>query len=183
MSSFDDREYDQSDTAQGSIISFLSRTGLILLQAVCLLLLSAFPFQIWNLAEVRPAFFLAAAFYWAVFRPRAFPPLAAFLCGLTLDLLYAGPIGLHALTLVVAQGLVRSQRRFLIGQSFVVLWMCFFLVAGGAFFLQWGVHSLFLLETIPPRPLVISAVLTGFVFPPLSWAFYGFSRLFYGPRG
>jgi rod shape-determining protein MreD len=118
--------------------------------------------------DVRPALFLVAVYYWAVFRPEAFPPPAAFVSGLLLDLLYAGPLGLNALSLVVAQWFVKSQRRFLSGQSFLVLWMCFFLVAAGVFALQWAAVSLFDFHVLPVKSIVISAALTGLLFPLLA---------------
>lgn len=171
------RDFGEVGAAQQeSVAGLLRRLGSLGFQLLILFLLSVFPFKLLHLAEVRPAFLLMAVYYWAVFRPQTLSPLGAFLAGLLLDLLAAGPLGLNALTLLGARQLTGRQRRFLFGQSFPVLWMCFFLVSALAFLLQWGVFSLFSLQFMAPRPMLISAALTGLFFPPVSWALGVFGR-------
>jgi rod shape-determining protein MreD len=166
---FSNREYDAGQTQPESVLGMLRRTALLALQVFFLILLSIFPFKMLHFAEVRPAFLLMAVYYWSVFRPQLMSPAGAFAAGMLLDLLCAGPLGLNALTLLGMQALTGRQRKFLSGQSFVVLWLCFFLMAALACFFQWTVFSLFDLRLSPLRPLLVSAALTGLFFPPMAW--------------
>jgi rod shape-determining protein MreD len=150
---------------QESFTSLARQWGMVAAQIFVLTLLSGLPLPFSHFAAVRPAFLLMAVYHWAIFRPQMMPPWGAFLGGLLLDLVGAGPLGLNALTLVGAQAVTRSQRRFLIGQSFPVLWMCFFLVSAGAFACQWTVFSAFSAAFSPPRPMLVGALLTGLFYP------------------
>jgi hypothetical protein len=60
--------------------------------------------------------------FWSIFRPAAMAPPVVFLLGLLLDLLSLAPLGTGVLTLLVAQGLAMTWRRFLIRQGFLVMW-------------------------------------------------------------
>jgi rod shape-determining protein MreD len=146
-----------------SALKIVGRWGLALLVVVALLLLSTVPFRIAHLGEVRPAFMLMAVYYWSIL--RTVPPLAVFAAGLVLDLLSAYPLGLSALILVIVQTLTSSQRKFLSGQSFLVIWAAFALVALVAGFAQWGVFSLFETSWMTVKPMLISAFLSAVLFP------------------
>jgi rod shape-determining protein MreD len=174
--SFFKREYDQAQAAGESLPDAARRLGVIVLQALILVFLTAFPFPFLRFSDVRPAFMLMAVFHWAVFRPQAFSPFAAFFCGLLLDLLVASPFGLNAVTLFAMRHLTVMQVKFLSRQSFIVLWMCFALMAAGAFALQWIVFSMFSQQLVPLRPLAVSAGLTALFFPPVSWLLGLFGR-------
>lgn len=130
-----------------------------------LLVLSAFPFEFLHLGEIRPMFMLMAVYYWTLVRPALLPPVVVFLLGLGLDLLAAWPLGLNALTLVAVQWVVQRQRKFLLGQSFLVLWAIFFLMALGTGILQWILFSLFNLELVVAKPVLISIILSTLLFP------------------
>lgn len=162
--------YESNAGLRESILTTARRLGGTALIITALVFLSAFPINIWHFSSVRPAIALAAIFYWAIFRPQTLSPPAVFILGFLLDLLSAGPLGLQACTLVIAQWLTRTQRRFLMGQSFLVLWMCFFLVAFMAYFFQWLVFSLFEMALMAFKPPLVSAVLTGLFFPIVVWA-------------
>jgi len=174
--SFDKNSYAQDRGLEESFASAFRRTALVALQIAVLMLLSAFPFNFWHMASVRPAFLLMAVYHWAVFRPRTLPPVGAFLAGLLLDLLTAGPLGLNALTLVAVQWFTKTQRRFLVGQSFLVLWLCFFLMSFAAYGFQWAMFSLFSLTLSPVRPMLAGAVVTGLFFPPMAGLMNAFNK-------
>ena len=141
------------------------RMGLVFVVLSSLLLLSALPLGFWRISDIRPAFILMAVFYWAVFYPHLLPPSTAFVLGVFLDLLGGWPLGLNALTLVLVQWMVRGQRKFLLGQRFVVLWAAFTLVAFLTGILQWGVFCLFYWELFAVKSVFVSAGLSGLIFP------------------
>lgn len=159
------KDFKTSSRFGGSAFDSLGRLGITVAVLFALVVLSAFPFPFLGLAEIRPAFVLVAVYYWAVFRPQMLPPAGAFLAGFVLDLVSFYPPGMSALTLVVVQWLVRTQRKILLGQNFMVIWAAFGLVSFLTALLQWGVFSLFSLHLMSIRPVLGSALLTVVVFP------------------
>lgn len=93
---------------------------------------------------------LGAVFFWSVFRPAAMPPPAAFGLGLLQDLLLAAPLGVGALTLLLAHGLAMRWRRPLAGQRFPLVWLAFAGVAALAVGLGLVLHALLLWRALPP---------------------------------
>lgn len=150
---------------QESFTGAARRGGIVALQIGLLCLLSVFPLDLWRVTSVHPAFLLMAIYHWAVFRPQTLSPLGAFIAGFLLDLLTAAPPGLNAMTFVAAQWFARTQRRFLIGQSFVVVWLCFFLMSFAAGSLQWVVFALYHATLPPVRAVLTDALLTGLLYP------------------
>lgn len=136
-----------------------------------LVFLSTLPWRLPNFATVAPAFSLMAIYYWGIYRPDRLPYVAGFLLGLLQDLLTGTPIGMTALVLLLVQGVVVSQRRFLLNQPFVVVWAAFFLVAPGAALLNWGIGSLMRDAIVPALPLVVQTVLTILLYPVLGGGF------------
>jgi rod shape-determining protein MreD len=159
--------FGTNDGWQGSVVGVLGRwlmTGLLIF---LLLVLSSFPFKLGHFGEIRPSFMLMAVYYWAIMRPATLSPIATFIVGLAFDLMGGFPLGLNALTLVLAQWVTRSQRKFLLGQSFIVIWMGLALVSLGAGLLQWllyaGFHREFDIGAL--RPILMSVIMTAAVFP------------------
>lgn len=148
-------------------LSFLVRLCLAHGVTFALFLLTLCSFSIPYTGQVRPFFLLMALYYWSVFRPTLVPPSAAFLMGLMVDFLSGLPGGLTAGLLVAVQWIVRSQRRYLMGQSYVVLWTGFAMVSFGAAALQWAVFGLTRLDWPPIEPIAASAGLTVLLFPPV----------------
>lgn len=144
------------------------RWGVGLAGLLALLILSLFPFSIAHIGDIRPAFLLMAVYYGTILSARFLPPPLVFALGLALDLLSAGPLGMQALVLVLAQWLTRQQRKFLLGQPFAVIWAGFVLLAAGAGLLQWGLVMLFNTALLPLKPVVMGVVLSVALFPLLA---------------
>lgn len=159
--------FRKEDGWQGSVPDMLRRWFLIGLVILGLLVLSAFPFTFANFGQIRPSFMLMAVYYWAIMRPSTLPPVATFLVGIAFDLVADMPLGLNAMTLVLAQWVTSSQRKVLLGQSFIVIWMGLGIVAVGAGLFQWILKSLFdfHFDVGSLRPMLVSVVLTAAVFP------------------
>lgn len=73
----------------------------------------------------RLAFLLIGIYFWTVFRPSLLPYPLVFCAGLLLDFLSGGLVGMYALCFMVLVIIVRGQRRFLLGQSWPVIWAGF----------------------------------------------------------
>lgn len=147
------------------ILTMLWRWAVTLFAVALLIGLSAFPFRIGDFGEIRPSFMVMAVYYWAIMCPPMLSPVAAFISGAIFDLITGCPLGLNALTLVVVQWLTRAQRKFLLGQPFLVMWAGLGLVTVGAGVLQWALVSLFNWAVLPLEPTLISALLTTAIFP------------------
>lgn len=135
---------------------------------VLVLALSVTSFSIPVTGEVRPHFLLAAVFYWAVYRPTLMPPWYIFILGLIMDTLSNLPLGMNALILVVVHWVVRSQRVYLMGQSFFGLWMGFAVTAFLCASAQWSLFSLITRMLVPAGPSLAGAGVTILLFPLIS---------------
>ncbi|MFH1159041.1 MAG: rod shape-determining protein MreD [Pseudomonadota bacterium] len=147
------------------LLGAVGRWGLMLLTVFVLFILSAFPFEIAHLGEVRPFFMLMAVYYWTILRPSLLPPPATFVIGIILDLLFNWPFGMNAVVLVTAQALTLRQRKFLLGQLFLVIWAGFALMALMAGAAQWMLFALFNMTLISVKPMLVSSVLSALLFP------------------
>ena len=95
--------FPSGDGWQESAFGSLGRFLLTFLAVFLLIVLSIFPFSLGHFGEIRPSFLLMAIYYWAIMRPSTLSPLATFIVGIAFDLMAGFPLGLNALTLVVAQ--------------------------------------------------------------------------------
>lgn len=73
----------------------------------------------------RLSFLLVGVYFWLIFRPALIPYPLLFMSGLLLDFLSGGLVGLYALCFMVLGIIVRNQRRYLLGQSWSVVWAGF----------------------------------------------------------
>lgn len=167
------RHTERWEHSRGEKFGRLAVTALIVF---VLLLFNSLPLKIGGFGEIRPAFLMAAVFYWAVFRPHMLPPLGAFAAGILVDLLGDFPIGMNALLFIGVQMLVRAQRKFLLAQNFMVIWFSFTLVAFSAAILQWLCYSLFNLHLISVKPILIGACMTVLAYPLTAGGLYTLHR-------
>jgi rod shape-determining protein MreD len=106
--------------------------GVPLVQALVATLLLGIPFRIWGLQLPEPVFPMAAVFAWAVIRPSVLAPAGVLVMGLFLDIFWGGPLGLWALCLLIAYGIVLAGRSMMAGQSRTILWAWYALVTATA---------------------------------------------------
>lgn len=142
-----------------------------------LIFLSALPLGIPYFSSVTPFFALIAVYFWSIYRSEIFPIWIVFVLGLIQDLILGTPLGITALILILVRSLSVSQRRFLLGQSFIVEWAGFILVALGASFLAWAIGSAYRAVFLWSEPFMIQLALTGTLYPIFSWLLAKSSRL------
>lgn len=121
---------------------------------------------------IKVPFILMALYYWSIFRPTMIPGWLAFAIGIVLDLLSGLPVGINASIFVVLQWVVSDQRRFLMGQPFIMIWSGFGLVAAISSFLQWFLFGLSTLHWPSIVPVGISFVLGFVLFPVVCLLFH-----------
>lgn len=107
--------------------------GVPMLQAIGVTILFSIPLRLWGVQLPEPVFPMAAAFAWGVIRPSILAPAAIVAMGLFLDVFWGGPLGLWALSLLIAYGLVLASRSMILGQGRATLWAVYGVVTAVAF--------------------------------------------------
>lgn len=134
-----------------------------------LVLLETSPLPIPNFATVAPALSLSGLYYWALHRPDLMPPAAVFCVGALLDIVSGTSLGVNALVLLVAYGAVLSQRRFVLGKPFAIVWFGFLLTVVLAGLLGWIILSVLNGHVLNPQRLMAQTVVTVLVYPVVAW--------------
>lgn len=116
----------------------------------------------------RPDFLLMFVFFWAIYRPTFFPPSLIFITGIIVDLIINSLVGLTPLLLICIFMLIKSQRRFLMAQSFMIQWLCFAVVSIGYAFAEWAVTGLYHFELVLSHTIWMTLVLNICIFPLLA---------------
>lgn len=132
---------------------------------VILFLLNIISFTTPLSLAIEIPFVLMFLYYWAVYRPNIMPPLLVFGLGLLFDLLSGLPLGVSAFIFLLQNLIVSDQRIFLAGQTFIVIWIGFTVVASLSLLVQWflvGVMHMQLMPIIPVLLMILSGVI---VFP------------------
>lgn len=137
--------------------------------AVAMMFFAATPFPLPGVAQVMPLFGLMAIYYWAIFRPDLLNAPVAFILGLFQDILLGAPFGIFALVFLLVHGMASSQRRFFLGNTFLVAWWGFALIAAGAIFIDWALLAILFDKTVPGRQALLQYLMTVAAYPPLVW--------------
>lgn len=136
---------------------------------VLILLFSIAPTYLPGYSSVRPCLTLIPIFYWAVYRPADFSVLSAFFTGLFLDLLEGTPLGINTLVFTVFYLTTDSQRRFLIGRPFILVWFGFAVLSFFAYFLKWLFVSINYAVFTPVSIAFVSYLLLLLSYPVIAW--------------
>lgn len=122
-------------------------------------------------AAIRPEFFIMVIYFWAIFNPLMLSPLVLFILGLVIDALAGLPLGMHAFFYLLVYFIIRQQRRFLLGQSFFILWIVYILLNVGVQLSEWLLFSLTRQGWLPLNDFFFSALIGICFFPCLCWIF------------
>lgn len=101
-----------------------------------MLLLNLVDWSFTGLDGLSLSFLMAAIYFWTVHRPSLLPWLFVFFLGLLLDFVSGNLVGLNALCLVIMVKMVRGQRRYLLGQSWPVVWAGYCVVLVSFYLIQ-----------------------------------------------
>jgi rod shape-determining protein MreD len=80
--------------------------------------------------------------FWVLQRPESFGVVWSFLLGLLIDVLTGQTLGIHAISFLVADIILRSQRNFLRHHSFLLGWLAASVVMAVASLVPWLVAGL-----------------------------------------
>lgn len=104
----------------------------------CLVILAVIVDQAMPATTVFPIWSYILIFYWAVYRPVLVPIVLLFFFGIAVDITTGTILGETSFLLLFVYGSALILRKFLTATTFNVMWICFGLVLGVLFFLQWG---------------------------------------------
>ena len=142
-----------------------------LLITLGLVVMAQVPMQLPAAMPITPALALVSIYFWALHQPDLIPAPAVFAIGLFQDILGGQPIGLHAFILLVAYGLVVSQRRYFFGKSFIVLWWGFATVAVVVGATEWAAMSLLSAKLLPVLPVAVEQITAAALYPVIAYVF------------
>lgn len=148
-----------------------------------LLVLNCVSFTFPVAGAVKSPLVLMAIYYWAIYRPTLIPAWLVFAAGIAMDLVSGIPaVGSTALVFVIVHWIVGDQRRYLMGQSFLMTWIGFVIVSGAAALAQWGIFGLVNGGWPPIRPLGFSILLGVALFPLVSMLLHLTHKILPEPR-
>lgn len=139
--------------------------------AFLLVLAGAIPLRLPHFDDLTPHFALLAAYYWAVHRPDVLPAPAVFVLGLFSDLLGVAPLGVGTVVLLGIYAATVSQRRFLMGQSFMGVWTGFAVACAITFALIWALTCLVAGALVDGRAAVFATLLNIAIYPAMGFLF------------
>lgn len=135
---------------------------------VALVVIGLIPLRVVSIGDIAPSLPIISVFYWTLYRPDLLPVAAVFAIGLLHDALAGTPFGLHAAVFVAAHGFIQTQRRFLHGKPFLLVWLAFVLVALLAELVGWLLMAAYHGRMIDPMSTVSRVVVTIICYPLLS---------------
>ncbi|WP_366655147.1 rod shape-determining protein MreD [Fodinicurvata sp. EGI_FJ10296] len=163
--SFEDRLPEHIGTRLG-VIFRNAVPGILMLSLV---FVAVIPVPLPAYSTVVPMIPFMALYYWAVHRPDLLPFPMVFVLGILQDVLTGAPLGVNAFIFMIALLVVSSQRRFLVGRSFWVLWWGFLIVLPLTAVMEWVLYSAIFGAVMPVEPAIFRALMTMGAFPALAW--------------
>ena len=139
------------------------------ISAVLCVLLGVSPIFSHTFGVLAPPLFLAAIFFWAMYRPDLMPVLLAFVIGLFFDLVSGTPLAVWAIISTVVAILAHYQTRTVPTTSFFMAWIAFAMVAVAACLSAWIMVCIARLAIVPFSPVAVQAGLLVAMYPALAY--------------
>lgn len=127
--------------------------------------------------QIRPYFILIIIYHWAIYRPTLLHPIQVFGMGFVLDLILGLTLGLHSILFLLLQWIMSKQRLFLMGQTYLVVWIGFALTCLSFVVFEWLFFSALAGSWLSFGSLFSSCIATILLFPLVSLLFISVQRL------
>ncbi|MDB2683110.1 rod shape-determining protein MreD [Alphaproteobacteria bacterium] len=111
---------------------------------------------------------LITLYYWFLYRPTLIPLWLTFVIGIIMDALTGVPLGLNTLIFVLLRLVITDQRRFLMAQTFPVVWLIFCVILVAYHVIQWLLQSFVLMTILPWHDLGTYLIGSVMLFPLLT---------------
>ena len=133
---------------------------------------------------LKPQLLLIVIFYWTLYRPTLMPPWVILAGGVFLDLMSpVVPMGAHAASYLLIASILKPRRRFMMGQSFMVVWAVFVMAVIMDMIFKWLVVTIFTPSQIDITILALNGFVTVLAFPLIVLVLVGVHRLLPAGRG
>lgn len=149
-------------------IPVLSRMAVVYLLMFVLFLLNTTSISTSMSTTIDVPFIMMMLYYWSIYRPTLIPPFIVFCIGICFDLLSGWPVGLSPFIFLLLRHVISSQRLFLTGQPFMVVWIGFMMAVVAALSLQWLLFGLTQLQWSGLDPVVLTSFVGILLFPIVS---------------
>ncbi|MCK5374401.1 MAG: rod shape-determining protein MreD [Alphaproteobacteria bacterium] len=110
-------------------------------------------------------FIIMVIYYWSIYRPTLISPSLVFAVGICFDLLSGWPVGLNAFIFLLLRHVIVSQRLFLTGQPFAVVWIGFMMAGFVSLSMQWLLFGLIRLQWGSIEPVILASFAAILLFP------------------
>ena len=110
-------------------------------------------------------FIIMVIYYWAIYRPTLISPSLVFTVGICFDLLSGWPVGLNAFIFLLLRHVIVSQRLFLTGQPFTVVWIGFMMASLASLSMQWLLFGLTRLQWGSIESVILASFAAILLFP------------------
>ena len=144
------------------------RMMVVYLLMFALFLLNTISFATPLSTTIDMPFIIMMFYYWSIYRPTLIPPSMVFAIGICFDLLSGWPIGLNAFIFLLLRHVIVSQRLFLTGQPFTVIWIGFMIAGFASVSMQWLLFGLTHLQWGPIDPVILTSFVAILLFPLIS---------------
>jgi rod shape-determining protein MreD len=170
-----------------SVFSLISHGARVLIAYAVFVLLLLLLLSNWALpyfSVMKPQLLLIVIFYWTLYRPTLMPPWVILLGGLFLDLMNpVMPMGTHAASYLIIASIVKPRRRFMMGQSFMLVWAGFVLAVLLDMSIKWMILSVLTTTQLDLSTILLNGFVTVLAFPILVLVLVSVHRLLPAGRG
>jgi len=118
----------------------LIKLSVIHVIALFFILLNLMEYDFLFQTQITPFFILMVIFFWGIYQPTLFHPAYIFLIGVIYDVFFNLHLGLHAFIFLFLYLIISSQRLFLLGQNYLIIYLLFILTALGVYMLELAVY-------------------------------------------
>ena len=115
--------------------------------------------------------------YWVVRRPRLMPALFVFACGLAIDALTSGPLGIWSLAYLTGFGLASQSTDYAVSQFETGRWIAFAICMVLTVSLLWAVSSLYFASAFNWHPLAVAVMIAIFIYPVIALLFWPLNKI------
>lgn len=138
-----------------SFIRIISFNLLPVFTILLSILLAIAPYKISNSSLLMPLIMYITIYFWTIYRPSMVPHVAMLTLGILKDAIESNILGYSALSFLLFQLIIKSQRKYIYNNIFIVVWAEF----------------MFCLSLILLLPLLLSEITTKITHYPLSIIF------------
>ncbi len=163
------------------IFTFAQHFSFNLIPAFTILLsvfLTIIPYKVSNVSLLMPLVVYIVIYFWTIYRPQMVPQILVLILGLFKDVVESNILGLSAVSFLLFQVIIQSQRKYILNNLFIVIWaefvFCLSLILLFPLLLSKFSVSV---NFYPLHIIFMQWLITIFVYVPIHWLLYKLNKL------